>query len=145
MKRKNTWNVKRLVDDSFVSSAHRTSISYSILTDFTCSLGRCGCDWLFNRSGSLVNKLQVTFIKKSLVLTKKKGFEIFQGFHISWETYTRYFPTFQFNVNYRQSAFYNYILPWTLPLAQVSITGSIYFTMAITVERYVCVCWPFYR
>jgi len=51
----------------------------------------------------------------------------------------------QFNVNYRQSAFYNYILPWTLPLAQVSITGSIYFTMAITVERYVCVCWPFYR
>jgi len=51
----------------------------------------------------------------------------------------------QFSSNYKQSAFYNYILPWVLPLAQVSITGSIYFTMAITVERYVCVCWPFYR
>ena len=35
MKKKNTWNVKpHLVDDSFVPSAHRTSVLYSRLTDF---------------------------------------------------------------------------------------------------------------
>ena len=31
---KNTWNVKRLVDDSFVPSAQQTSVLYSRLTDF---------------------------------------------------------------------------------------------------------------
>ena len=30
----NTWKIKRLVDDSFVSSAKQTSVSYSRLTDF---------------------------------------------------------------------------------------------------------------
>jgi hypothetical protein len=36
--KKNTWNVKRLVDDSFVPSAQQTSKLYSGLTDFlyTC-------------------------------------------------------------------------------------------------------------
>ena len=32
--KKNTWNIKRLVDDSFVPSAQRTSVLYSRLTDF---------------------------------------------------------------------------------------------------------------
>ena len=32
---KNTWNVKRLVNNSFVPTAQRTSILYSILTDFS--------------------------------------------------------------------------------------------------------------
>ena len=34
MKKKNTWKVKPMVEDSFVPSAHRTSVSYSRLTDF---------------------------------------------------------------------------------------------------------------
>ena len=32
--KKNTWNFKRLVDDSFVPLAQRTSVLYSRLTDF---------------------------------------------------------------------------------------------------------------
>ena len=32
--KKNTWNVKRLVDNLFVPLAHRTSVLYSRLTDF---------------------------------------------------------------------------------------------------------------
>ena len=32
--KKNTWNVKRLVDDLFVPLAHQTSILYSRLADF---------------------------------------------------------------------------------------------------------------
>ena len=51
----------------------------------------------------------------------------------------------QFSDNYKESGIYFYILPWVLPMAQVGLTGSIYFTMAITVERYVTVCHPFYR
>ena len=31
---KNTWNVKRLVEDSFVPLAQRTRVLYSRLTDF---------------------------------------------------------------------------------------------------------------
>ena len=46
---------------------------------------------------------------------------------------------------YILSGVYYYLLPWMLPLIQIGMTGSIYFTMAITVERYVCVCHPFYR
>lgn len=51
----------------------------------------------------------------------------------------------QFSSEYKDSGIYFYILPWVLPMAQVGLTGSIYFTMAITVERYVTVCHPFYR
>ena len=33
---KNTWNIKCLVDDSFVPLAQRTSVLYCKLTDFYC-------------------------------------------------------------------------------------------------------------
>ena len=32
--KKTTWNIRRLVDDSFVPSARRTSVLYCRLTDF---------------------------------------------------------------------------------------------------------------
>jgi hypothetical protein len=51
----------------------------------------------------------------------------------------------QFSDNYKESGVYWTILPFVLPMAQIGLTGSIYFTMAITVERYVTVCHPFYR
>ena len=46
--KKNTWNVKRLVDDSFVPSARQTSKLYSRLTDFlyTCPIAKCILDIL---------------------------------------------------------------------------------------------------
>ena len=34
MKKNNTWNIRRLVDESFVSSAQQTSVLYCRLTDF---------------------------------------------------------------------------------------------------------------
>ena len=37
------------------------------------------------------------------------------------------------------------MIPWALPCAQIGLTGSIYFTLAISVERYFTVCRPFYR
>ena len=38
----------------------------------------------------------------------------------------------------------HYLVPWAIPIGQISMTGSIYFTMAITIERYLTVCHPFY-
>ena len=40
MKEKNTWKVKPRVNNSFVQSAHRTSVLYSRLTDFCAVLLR---------------------------------------------------------------------------------------------------------
>ena len=51
----------------------------------------------------------------------------------------------ELNNDYIVSGVYYYLLPWVLPAIQIGMTGSIYFTMAITVERYVTVCHPFYR
>ena len=45
---------------------------------------------------------------------------------------------------YKDSAFYHYFAPTALALTQVALTGSIYTTLAITVERYMIVCHPFY-
>ena len=38
MKKNDTWNIRRLVDESFVPSAQQTSVLYCRLTDFWCCL-----------------------------------------------------------------------------------------------------------
>ena len=38
MKKKNTWNIRHLVNELFVQSAQRTSVLYYILTDFKLSI-----------------------------------------------------------------------------------------------------------
>ena len=45
---------------------------------------------------------------------------------------------------YQEQA-WGYIVPWSIPILQISLTGSIYCTMAITLERYFVICRPFYR
>ena len=44
---------------------------------------------------------------------------------------------------YKFGAF-NYIAPVALPVGEIAITGSIYSTIAITIERFLVVCCPFY-
>jgi cell division septal protein FtsQ len=41
----------------------------------------------------------------------------------------------QFCQSYLTSGIYYNLMPWALPIAQISLTGNIYFTIAITIER----------
>ena len=45
---------------------------------------------------------------------------------------------------YKHNGPWHYLIPWGIPIGQILLTGSVYFTVAITVERYLTVCKPFY-
>ena len=49
----------------------------------------------------------------------------------------------QLSENYR-SRFLKHLVPIILPVVQIALTGSVYTTLAISLERYLVVCRPFY-
>ena len=50
----------------------------------------------------------------------------------------------QLSTYYNHQGPWHYVVPWAIPVGQVSMTGGVYFTMVITLERYLTVCHPFY-
>ena len=47
---------------------------------------------------------------------------------------------FFFAFYYRQ--LFPYLVPFVYPLALIAQTGSVYTTLAVTIERYIVICWP---
>ena len=52
---------------------------------------------------------------------------------------------FERRFSIRGEAWYARLVPVLLPLAQIGLTGSIYLTVSISVERYVTVVHPFFK
>ena len=53
-------------------------------------------------------------------------------------------PQFTITSPFMTDGMWYYIVPFAIPIGQISMTGSVYFTAAITIERYLTVCKPFY-
>jgi len=47
--------------------------------------------------------------------------------------------------HFTNTIYYNHMVPFLLPVAQMCLTGSIYLTLAIAIERYTTVCHPFFK
>ena len=47
---------------------------------------------------------------------------------------------FFFAFYYRE--LFPYLVPFVYPLALIAQTGSVYTTLAVTIERYIVICWP---
>ena len=50
----------------------------------------------------------------------------------------------QLSLYYKTEGPLHYVVPWAIPVGQVSMSGSVLFTTVITIERYLTVCHPFY-
>ena len=58
------------------------------------------------------------------------------------ESGTKNLPQSAFKKYLPQSYVHPYIFPWTLPLIQISLNGSIWSTVSVTLERYITVVHP---
>ena len=50
-----------------------------------------------------------------------------------------------FHCSIREEPWYAHLVPVLLPLAQIGLTGSLYLTLSISVERFITVKYPFFK
>ena len=51
----------------------------------------------------------------------------------------------EWSTAYAESGIPEYLTPWVLTIAQIALTGNIYFTIAISIERYIVICHPLFH
>ncbi len=66
-----------------------------------------------------------------LIATSLMMFSLTVFHHTGWALFEAYY-----------NQVYPYLVRFVYPIAMVAQTGSAYLTMAVTVERYLAVCWP---
>ena len=52
---------------------------------------------------------------------------------------------YQSHFSIREETLYAHLVPVLLPLAQIGLTGSVYLTLSISVERFITVKYPFFK
>ena len=65
---------------------------------------------------------------------------VFDLLHVSLSIFTFALP--QLWPLYRNQALI-FAIPYLIPLAQITLSSSSFSTVALTVERYISVCWPY--
>ena len=104
-----------------------------LLLTFGCLgiVGNCCLIWLF-----LKVKVRLNFHQLMIVLA------IYDSILVALCLIVFVLP--EYVEHYKSQGFHYHIAPNALALIQTSLTGSIYCTVGISVERYLTVCHPFY-
>ena len=106
----------------------------AILVVITGSFGIAGNAVLISWFATLRNKLNFHYLMITLAA--------FDSFYII--TCILVFSVPPFFAGEQIEAYYCYLVPKAIPIIQIALTGTIYCTGAISVERYLTVCHPFY-
>ena len=90
----------------------------------------------------------ITAIGMFVTMKKQLNFHRLMVMLLVFDTMLVFVNMLLFVTPYLSSRFKNqilaYIQPVAIPFAQISMTGSIYSTLAISIERYMIACKPFY-
>lgn len=96
--------------------------------------------------GVMVNLVAIVVLARQRV---QRTFHLLMIFLSVWDFMWLIFFVLLFSMSeisqFWRDRVYFYLVPYLLPLLQICLSGSCYSTVALTVERYIAVCAPFFR
>lgn len=126
-----------------VEDENGTQIEKAEVTEFVFEVVLLSAASVFGLIGNVAALVLFSTLKKQLKFHRlMMMLSTFDAFYVVLSFLLFALP--QLCKSYTESGAHFFILPKALPLAQIALTGSIYSTLAITLERYLTVCHPFY-